>query len=129
MSKDNLQKPDSFKLTRTKQCSKCPWKVTTNPYDIPDGYCEVKHSNLKETIAREGELNLSSLKAMACHHSTGDDNMYCVGWLYNQLGSGNNIGLRIRMLRCENIRDLKIYGEQHQRFQDTIPNKSQKLES
>ena len=28
-------------LKRTKQCKNCPWKVSTNPFDIPDGYCEV----------------------------------------------------------------------------------------
>lgn len=109
------------KLTRTKQCKKCPWKVSTNPHDIPDGYCEVKHANLKETIARPGALNFGPMKAMACHHSTGEDQMYCVGWLNNQLGVGNNIALRIKMLSCENARDIKVYGEQHERFEDTLP--------
>ena len=110
-----------MKLTRTKQCAKCPWKVSTNPHDIPDGYCEIKHANLKDTIAEEGVLNLTVLKAMACHHSTGNDNMYCVGWLNQQLGVGNNIGLRIRMIKCENINELKVYGKKHQRFEDTLP--------
>lgn len=110
-----------MKLKRTKQCAKCPWKVSTDPHDIPDGYCEIKHANLKDTIAKEGEFNLGPLKAMACHHSTGDDNMYCVGWLNNQLGVGNNIGLRIRMMSCENISQLKVVGEQHRRFEDTLP--------
>jgi hypothetical protein len=110
-----------MKLTRTKQCSKCPWKVSTNPHDIPDGYCEVKHQNLKDTIAEPGSLNLGGvMKVMACHHSTGKDEMYCVGWLYNQLGVGNNIGLRIRMMKCENLRDLKVYGAQHETFEETI---------
>lgn len=110
-----------MKLVRTKQCKLCPWKVSTNPRDIPDGYCEIKHANLKDTIAIEGQLNLTQLKAMACHHSKGNDNMYCVGWLHNQLGVGNNIGLRIKMMRCENAKDIKIIGKQHQRFQDTLP--------
>jgi hypothetical protein len=30
-------KSEKFKLKRTTQCAKCPWKVSTNPYDIPDG--------------------------------------------------------------------------------------------
>lgn len=112
-----------FKLPRTKQCAKCPFKVSTNPYDIPDGYCEVKHANLKDTIAEQGSLDFlrGGMKVMACHHSSGDDKMYCVGWLNHQLGVGNNIGLRIKMMSCENISEIKVYGEQHQRFEDTLP--------
>lgn len=110
-----------MKLIRTKQCKKCPWKVSTNPFDIPDGYCQVKHANLKDTIADPNVIDLSATKAMACHHSDGNDSMYCVGWLHNQLGVGNNIGLRLRMLKCENLSELKIYGKQHQRFEETLP--------
>jgi Family of unknown function (DUF6283) len=111
-----------MRLKRTKQCAKCPWKVSTNPHDIPDGYCEIKHANLKNTIAKEGELRFGApLHVMACHHSNGNDEMYCVGWLHNQLGVGNNIGLRIRMMGCENIGQLKIVGKQHHRFEDTLP--------
>jgi hypothetical protein len=62
------------------------------------------------------------MNVMACHHSSGDDNMYCVGWLHNQLGVGNNIGLRIRMLiSCDNLKELKVYGKQHERFEQTLP--------
>lgn len=110
-----------MKLKRTKQCAKCPWKVSTDPTEIPDGYCEIKHANLKDTIAKPGEINFSVSKAMACHHSDGNDQMYCVGWLNQQLGVGNNLGLRMKMMSCENIRELKVYGEQHQRFEDTLP--------
>lgn len=110
-----------MKLTRTKQCKKCPWRVSTNPHEIPDGYCENKHQNLKSTIAEPGSINLGTMNVMACHHSTGDDEMYCVGWLNQQLGVGNNIGLRLRMLKCENLKDLKVYGPQHQTFEETLP--------
>lgn len=110
-----------MELKRTKQCAKCPWKVSTNPFDIPDGYCEVKHANLKETIAEEGVINLGQSKAMACHHSDGNDEMYCVGWLNHQLGIGNNIGLRIKMTNCANAKDIKTYGKQHETFEDTLP--------
>lgn len=115
-----------MKLTRTKQCAKCPWKASTDPHEIPDGYCEIKHANLKDTIAKEGVFDLSSSKAMACHHSDGNDQMYCVGWLNNQLGPGNNIGLRIRMMKCENISELKVYGAQHRYFEDTLPKRTKK---
>ena len=109
-----------FELTRTTQCAKCPWKVSTNPHDIPDGYCEIKHANLKNTIAKK-EVFSWQFKAMACHHSNGEDSMYCVGWLNHQLGVGNNIGLRIKMLNCTNISKLKVIGKQHQKFEDTLP--------
>ena len=113
---------EKFKLKRVRQCDKCPWKVTTDPFDIPDGYCPVKHKALEKTIAKAGEINIGGTQlVMACHHSDGNDEMYCVGWLNNQLGVGNNIGLRIQMMRCENIRDMKVVGEQHERFEDTLP--------
>ena len=116
-----------FELPRTKQCKKCPWKISTNPYDIPDGYCEIRHKALSCTIAK-GLIDKTN--AMACHHSTGNDQMYCVGWLYNQLGMGNNIMLRLKMLSCTNLKDLKIYGKQHERFEDTLPeNKIKSLKS
>lgn len=109
----------TFKLPRTKQCAKCPWKVSTNPHDIPDGYSVEKHKALECTIAKG--IFFRQTNVMACHHSTGDDEMYCVGWLHNQLGVGNNIGLRLKMISCENIQDLKIIGKQHQKFKDTLP--------
>jgi hypothetical protein len=110
-----------FTLKRTVQCAKCPWKVATNPHEIPDGYCEVKHANLADTIAKEGEYNLGRpLRVMACHHSK-EEMEHCVGWVHNQLGIGNNIGLRLNMLNCENIGDLRIVGDQHERFEDTLP--------
>lgn len=111
-----------FKIPRTVQCAKCPWKVSTNPREIPDGYCEIKHANLEDTIAEDPVSSIfDQTKAMACHHSDGDDGMYCVGWLHNQLGVGNNIGLRLRMRNCENIGELKVKGRQHQNFKDTLP--------
>jgi len=113
-----------FKLKRTVQCAKCPWRVDTDPHEIPDGYCTTKHAALSKTIARKGELNIGgALMIMACHHSkdTGENAEHCVGWLHNQLGVGNNIGLRISMMNCENVKDLKLNGEQHERFEDTLP--------
>lgn len=112
-----------FKLERTVQCAKCPWKVSTNPHEIPDGYSVDLHKGLACTI-KSGMSSLGrSVVAMACHHSAHGKEDYCIGWLHNQLGVGNNIGLRIKMMNCENAGDIKIKGEQHQRFEDTLPNK------
>jgi hypothetical protein len=111
----------SFKLKRTKQCAKCPWKVSTNPYEIPDGYDIEKHKALSCAIAKDTSIKGTG-HAMACHHSKDSNMQHCVGWIHNQLGSGNNIPLRLQMMHCENIRDLKIVGEQHENFEDTLPN-------
>lgn len=37
---------DTWKLKRTAQCAKCPWRVDVDPHDIPNGYCEQKHAAL-----------------------------------------------------------------------------------
>lgn len=39
-----------------RQCKKCPWKVSTDPYDIPNGYCPDKHAKLSSTVAEPGDL-------------------------------------------------------------------------
>lgn len=44
-----------------------------------------------------------------------------IGWLVNQLADGNNIPLRLEMSSCENADKIKLVGEQHERFEDTIP--------
>ena len=112
---------DKWKLKRTKQCDKCPFRKDVDPFDIPDGYCPDKHAALRATIAEEGDY--SSIfapvqRVMACHET---DDAHCVGWLYNQLGDGNNIGLRIQMMSCENAKNIKVIGEQHETFEDTLP--------
>lgn len=106
-----------WKLKRTHQCKKCPWRVATNPFDIPNGYDPKKHAALEKTIAVPGSLQDTG-HAFACHEM---DEAHCVGWLVNQLGPGNNIPLRIRMMSCENSRAIKLRGKQHERFEDTLP--------
>ena len=107
------------KLGRETQCAKCPWKVATNPHDIPNGYQVKKHRKLKRTIAEPGSL-CPNPHVMACHESLGGQEDYCIGWLFNQLGPGNNIGLRMKMLNYD-LKNVRTVGEQHQRFEDTLP--------
>lgn len=114
-------------MKRTKvrvQCAKCPWKVTTDPHDIPNGYCEVKHANLKNTIAEPGDtrgLFASSLRLMACHESNvPGKELPCVGWLANQLGPGNNLALRLAAIDGK-YGEFRTVGEQHETFEDTLP--------
>ncbi len=116
--------PQKFKLKRTVQCAKCPWKVDTDPHEIPNGYCESKHRNLQDTIAKEDDYGFDKpLFVMACHHSkdTNENAEHCVGWLNHQLGVGNNIRLRLIMRNCENIGDLEVVGEQRETFEATLP--------
>lgn len=79
----------TIKLKRVHQCEKCPWKVSTDPHTIPDGYSEKRHQNLAGTIAKCGDLcgiADGTLRIFACHESPIGDEVHCVGWLMNQLG-------------------------------------------
>lgn len=113
----------TFKLKRVRQCEKCPWKVSTDPRDIPNGYSEERHCGLSRTIARPGDVGgmFATQHVMACHESPPGEEAHCVGWLMHQLGPGNNIGLRIQMMQCENIRAVQLDGPQHETFEDTLP--------
>lgn len=110
---------DSWKLKRTKQCAKCPWRKDVNPHDIPNGYSEEKHCALESTIASDPVASiLSPTHVMACHET---HDAHCIGWLVNQLGPGNNIGLRIWMTSCANANKIQLVGEQHETFEETLP--------
>lgn len=85
-----------------RQCAKCPWKVSVNPHDIPNGYSEEQHRGLSRTIAEPGDIR-GSTSMMACHETPVGAEKPCVGWLVHQLGPGNNI------------------GPQHECFEDTLP--------
>jgi hypothetical protein len=114
--------PKATKPRGRKQCAKCPWKKSTNPFDIPDGYCEVKHANLKSTIAEPGStvgLN-GPLRMMACHEFPVEAEQACVGWVIHQLGLGNNIPLRLAAMNGR-FADWRTVGEQHETFEDTLP--------
>lgn len=107
-------------LKRTVQCAKCPWKKGVDPHDIPNGYTEERHCNLRSTIAEPGEYDSigKPLKVMGCHE---EHEEFCIGWLVNQLGPGNNIALRIAAMSISNMRDVRTVGEQHETFEDTLP--------
>ena len=104
-----------------RQCRTCPWRVDCDPgADIPNGYSRDLHAALSGTIAKEGEVRLDEIRAMACHYSEPGREFYCAGWLHNQLGVGNNIGLRIQQIR-DRVPVPIVEGAQHERFEDTLP--------
>lgn len=105
-----------------RQCAKCPWKVDTDPLGIPDGYDVAKHAALRNTIAESNAfLTGDVFRVMACHETPVGAERPCVGWLHNQLGVGNNIGLRLAVHQGAINGDYEIVGEQHERFEDTLP--------
>ncbi len=111
-----------MKLKQTKQCKTCPWKLSATVADIPN-YTRDRHENLANTIADEtgnlSEIN-QPLRIMACHHSRDGNEYECVGWLYNQLRNGNHIPLRIQMMRCSNVSQIEVDGEQKNTFAETF---------
>ncbi len=106
-----------------KQCKACPWRKDVTPEkDIPGGYCSLKHKNLKSTIAEPGTFRGDSTM-MACHEAHVGAESPCVGWAHNQLGVGNNIALRMQAISDKRFHGMETVGEQHQRFEDTLPKK------
>jgi len=106
-----------------RQCAKCPWKKDTDPHDIPNGYCETKHARLSSTIATPADIGGmgGSLRMMACHETTSEKELPCVGWLEHQLGAGNNLGLRLAVMHGHVDANIETVGEQHDCFEDTLP--------
>ena len=103
------------------QCKKCPWRVDVDPNEIPNGYSVEKHRALKNTIADASSPTFSNeLRVMACHDSKPGKEFACVGWVANQIGPGNNIALRLQVM-AGRIAPPKTVGEQHERFEDTLP--------
>lgn len=107
-------------MTR-RQCAKCPWKVSTNPHEIPGGYSVSLHQRLRKTIAEPGDLPLRTLNIMSCHESPVGSEIPCVGWLANQLGPGNNLALRFAVHEGRISADVETVGKQHSCFEDTLP--------
>lgn len=114
----------TWRLKRTAQCAKCPWRIGVDPTSIPNGYSADQHRSLANTIADPHDPMSTLRKAtplMACHES---HSAHCVGWVHNQLGAGNNVRLRMEMLSCENLHKIRLRGEQHPNFEGTLPKDS-----
>ena len=106
-----------------RQCFKCPWKVGVNARDIPGDYSEDKHRNLASCIAKPADMNGLSgvLRIMACHETPGENELPCVGWLTHQIGTGNNLALRLRVAMGHIDAAVEAVGPQHQSFEATLP--------
>jgi len=114
----------TLQLKRLVQCEKCPWLVTTDANTIPNGYSIEKHKDLKTTISDQKydpDFQKKPLHIMACHKSRAGQDTPCIGWLNNQLKDGNNIALRVYAMGCPLVKHIRLIGEQHKSFEDTIP--------
>ena len=104
-----------------KQCASCPWKVGADTSQIP-GYKRELHKKLTRTIAEPGRLaacDTGSICLMACHYSEPGEERPCAGWLANQLGPGNNIPLRLRVMAGKTpVPDVN--GPQHPNLEATL---------
>ncbi len=103
-----------------KQCSKCPWRVDVDPYEIPGGYSEGKHRALVSTVS-SGTASLRGFAMMACHGSDPGQEFPCVGWMANQLGPGNNLGLSMAVLSGAVDGEFELVGDQHETLEATFP--------
>jgi hypothetical protein len=59
------------------------------------------------------------MHAMACHYSEPGKEIHCAGWLSNQLGVGNNIGVRLKVMSGA-MPVPEVDGPQHMTFQATL---------
>ncbi len=106
------------------QCKSCPWKIDCNPdLDIPGDYSIVAHKSVSRTIADPASLaGLGEpLAMMACHQTAPGKEHVCAGWLAHQLGPGNNIVLRLRVMTDPELQNYELDGPQHVSFEDTLP--------
>lgn len=101
-------------LKTIKQCKGCPWKVSVDPpRDVPK-YAEGIYDRMRAST-RSGIESLSNrpYAAMACHNQRDGEQRPCAGWLHNQLGVGNNLGVRMRVAAGK-LPVPKVVGEQHE---------------
>lgn len=104
-----------------KQCLSCPWRVACEPdKDIPRYDLELA-KGLTRTIQSGIETMFQKVRhVMACHYSKPGDEFVCAGWLHNQIGPGNNLGVRLAVMTGQHPVPV-VDGEQHENYEDTLP--------
>jgi hypothetical protein len=65
---------------------------------------------------------------MACHQSQEGSEAPCAGWIAHQIGPGNNLGLRLRVM-TGGMPAPEVDGPQHESFEDTLPKKKRRRAS
>lgn len=103
-----------------RQCRRCPWKTSTGR-NIPNGFAHDARELVQRMVARSASLIDSHEIAQQCHETLDDDPLPCVGWLVNQLGPGNNLPLRLRVMLGQVDANVVTVGPQHRRIEDIVP--------
>ena len=103
-----------------KQCRSCPWRVDCVPErDIPR-YDRELHKSLRGLIVSElASLRPGRMRVMACHYSEPGEEFACAGWLHYSIGPGNNIGVRLSVMRGA-MPMPEVDGPQHETFEETL---------
>ncbi len=102
---------------KQKQCKACPWKKSVvASRDVPH-YSLAKHEETALNLRTHGTFG--TVRLMACHETQEGKERPCVGWLYNQLGPGNNIALRLKVRGQKFTLDLDT-EDQHATFEDSL---------
>lgn len=73
-------------------CATCPWRVGSDPADIPR-FCITKARNLRHTVGPGDGFRT----VMACHGSVDDGETPCIG--YVAVEGYSNLNVRIMALR------------------------------
>lgn len=102
-----------------KQCKRCPWKVSTGK-NIPNGFAEDARERLQRMTAVPGSLERTE-RMMQCHETPNEEPLPCVGWLVHQLGSGNNLRLRMAVISGQIDPNVETVGPQHSHPENVVP--------
>lgn len=94
-----------------KQCKTCPWKASVVPSrDVPDygpGIYDRMRSSSRSGIESMRE---ATRIVMECHVGK-RRNRPCAGWLYYQIGDGNNLAMRLAVM-VGRLPNPQVSGEQ-----------------
>lgn len=113
------------RLPIVKQCKSCPWRVDCVPdKDIPNYVPELARGldcTIQSGLESAAPVMFGGeMRMMACHYSEPGEEFACAGWLHNQLGVGNNIGVRLLVINGR-LPQPEVDGDQHERYEDTLP--------
>ena len=103
--------------TRRAPCKACPWKVDATADQIP-GYDMEKAEQLINTVGQQ-----LGQPMMACHQSTEENEVHCVGFL--AVAGWDNLSVRLNVAN-ERIPPEALdppppeWGEMHESFDDML---------
>lgn len=103
------------------QCQTCPWRADVDPRNIPGGYGHVIAELLAEHTPSGPASLASTLHIATCHEKPERAKLPCVGWLVHQLGAGNNLALRLRVIHGCIDGNVRTVGPQRDLCRELLP--------